>query len=276
MWFHLYLKSKTSLKKNQNIDLKSFPANRWEQLIWSALLSDQLGEEACLLNGQKNWCLCSHTSSSSTGLYTPSLNFCISPSVEFSSFLTLLYTPHFGLLQSPRYLHLLQRRQLCFVFSNSTKAIWFQTGIKVCQLLNNNYVALFKCSLSLLDEKLCDFMLSKNTRRQYVCIFRCLGFLKILQGLLLFFVRFCKSHIFFFRNKVKRSLWKNIYPFILPTGSVLAELARQTKRMKVLLSFWFWGRNSQRTLWSPCWYRACIVEHWRGTREREKKTDVKC
>lgn len=118
--------------------------------------------------------LYSHTPSSSTGLYMLSLNFCISPSVEFSFFLTLLYTPHFRLLQSPRYLHLLQRRHF---FSNFTKVIWFQTGIKVCQLLYNNYVALFKCSLSLLDEKLCDFMLSKNTRRQYVCIFRCLGFL---------------------------------------------------------------------------------------------------
>lgn len=60
----------------------------------------------------------------------------------------------------------------------------------VFKLLYNSYVALFKCSLSLLDEKLCDFMLSKNTRQQYVFIFRCLVFLKILRGLPLFFILF--------------------------------------------------------------------------------------
>lgn len=70
------------------------------------------------------------------------------------------------------------------------KVIWFQTGIKVFKLLYNSYVALFKCSLSLLDKKLCDFMLSKNTRQQYVFIFRCLVFLKILRGLPLFFILF--------------------------------------------------------------------------------------
>lgn len=62
-------------------------------------------------------------------------------------------------------------------------------------------------------------------------MFRCLVFLKILHRLPLFsFIFFCQSDIFVFRNKVKRSLWKHIYPFILPTGSVLVELARQTKK----------------------------------------------
>lgn len=46
--------------------------------------------------------------------------------------------------------------------------------------------------------------------------------------------------------------------------------------MKVLLSFWFWGRNSQRTLWSPCWYRACIVELWRRTRKKQTLNVREC
>lgn len=125
--------------------------------------------------------LYSHTSSSSTSPHTLSLDFTAS---HLQFFLSCSW-----LLQSPRYLHLLQTRQ--FFFSHfHCKVIRFQTGIKVFKLLYNSYVALFKCSLSLLDEKLCDFMLSKNTRQQYVFIFRCLLFLKFLRGLPLFFTLF--------------------------------------------------------------------------------------
>lgn len=41
------------LKPPINIEWKSFPANRWHQLIPSALPSDQLSKEACLLIGKK-------------------------------------------------------------------------------------------------------------------------------------------------------------------------------------------------------------------------------
>lgn len=185
--------------------------------------------------------------------------------------------PHFWWLPSPRHLHLQQTRQ-CF-FLRSLESFGLQTGVKACELLCSNYVALFKCSLSLLDVEAP--VISRYLRTQDASIFlffRCLVFLKILYRRLLFSF-FCffftKSDIFFFRNKVKRTLWKNIYPFILLTGSVLVELARETKRMKVLLPFWFWGKNSQRTLWSRCWYRACIVEHWKRT-EKKRERGVKC
>lgn len=95
----------------------------------------------------------------------------------------------------------------------------------------------------------------------------------------MFFFFFFKSDIFFFRNKVQRSLWKNIYPFILPTGSVLVELARQTKKKdesyaSILIFFFLGGGGSQRTLWSPCWYRACIVEHWKKNKKREGERET--